>query len=177
MNLRWPSPSNADINELALHSVHDPLSLRRLSSVIFLTPPADDMKIHVSARLTMSHYIAIKKKKKKSESGRSGCLSLSCLLIDDKENDWKVLDSGAGGDGQWEFNLLCQIFQKETCTGIWAPDFSYCITLIKTHPSGTYWTECCSHFVQVKTKMHPSKMSLSCEWYQLSCCKWSEPLH
>lgn len=33
-------------------------------SVIFLTPPKDDMEIHVSASLTMRSYKAIKQKKK-----------------------------------------------------------------------------------------------------------------
>lgn len=98
-------------------------------SVIFLTPPKDDMEIHVSASLTMRSHKAKKKKRKTSE-----CLSLSCLLIDDKENDWEVLDRGPGGDRRREFHLLSRIFRKETCAGILASHFSYCITLIKGLP-------------------------------------------
>lgn len=107
----------------------------RFPSAIFLTPPKDDMEIHVSASLTMRGRKAIKQPKKKRETGTSECLSLSCLLIDDKENDWEVLYRGAGGwDSQREFHLSSQIFRKETCAGILASHFSYCITLIKGLP-------------------------------------------
>lgn len=102
-------------------------------SVIFLTPPKDDMEIHVSASLTMRSHKAIKKEKKR-KTETSECLSLSCLLIDDKENDWEVLDRGAWGNRQREFYLLSQIFRKETWAGILASHFSYCITLIKGLP-------------------------------------------
>lgn len=129
LNLRSPSPSKIDINELASLPARDPPSLppHAFSSVIFLTPPKDDMEIHVSASLTMRSHKAIKRAKKPERRGPRS-VSLSCLLIDDKENDWEVLDR------QREFHLLSQIFRQETCAGILASHFSYCITLMKGLP-------------------------------------------
>lgn len=151
--------------------------------VIFLTPPKDDMEIHVSASLTMRSHKAIKREKKR-KTETSECLSLSCLLIDDKESDWEVLDRGARGNRQREFHLLSQIFWMEMWAGILSSHFSYWITLIKglpgrsCEPSVTvmFWKQRGEKKKNNKKK-HPSEMSLSWQWYQLSCLKWSRPLH
>lgn len=90
---------------------------------------------------------------------------------------------GAGGGRRREFHLLRQIFRKETCAGILASHFSYCITLIKGLPGRssepTVTAASCerSELVGKKTQKHPSEMSLSWQWYQLPCLKWSRPLH
>lgn len=96
-------------------------------------------------------------KAKKKETGTSECLSLSCLLIDDKENDGEVLDWGAGGDRQREFHLLSRIFRKETWAGILASHFSYCITLIKGLPGRFIWTDCHRDVLQAKSKNNNQK--------------------
>lgn len=152
-------------------------------SVIFLTPPKDDMEIHVSASLTMRSHKAIKRGKKR-KTGTSECLSLSCLLIDDKENDWEVLDSRGRRRQTGRISFVESNIQKQDVLRHFGLPFLL-LYYINQRASGKFiWTVCHRDVLRrekkkrkTTKKKHPLEMSLSWQWYQLSCLKWSRPLH
>ena len=125
---KWTGVASCFVTPSSLHPSIPPSLLCHL-----LTPPKDDMEIHVSASLTMRSRKAIKAPKKKARDLR---VFVTVMSIDwwQRKRLRGPRQRGAGGGRRREFHLLRQIFREETCAGILASHFSYCITLIKGLP-------------------------------------------